>query len=79
MKLTEKLKPCPFCGGEATFLHGSAYYTHTVAVRCAKCHAHTVAITFGDNGTLNPKYYSRDGEKSARDKVLELWNSRNEV
>ena len=38
--MSDKLKPCPFCGGEATF----AYFNDTcesVSVICSNCNAHT--------------------------------------
>ncbi len=35
-----KLKPCPFCGGEAVHLRSNLVYT-TTYVSCTKCSART--------------------------------------
>lgn len=70
------LKPCPFCGGEATFRNTSVYYTFAVYVVCIRCHTQTAVIVYGDNGTLNPEDFTRNGEKEAKFKAQKLWNRR---
>lgn len=71
-----ELKPCPFCGGEATYSTGSLYHKWTVSVRCRECGARTVAEPFGNNGTLAYEQISGDGKEAAREKVAERWNRR---
>lgn len=34
-----KLKPCPFCGGEATLEYVDSYFPNTVVVMCTTCFA----------------------------------------
>ena len=65
--MSEKLKPCPFCGGRGklrrwhgfmffVFLHGRTYYS----VRCNSCDCETVSST-------------------DRQFVIDRWNRRTEV
>ena len=67
---TTKLKPCPFCGGEAELCtsygnDGQVYY-HTAFVKCTRCHAKTkTVITDGYYGTTS----------TTRD-VTDDWNRR---
>lgn len=49
----EKLKPCPFCGGEAVIYHQSSKYTEHDGnyVYCMNCRIRTpLFICFGDTG-----------------------------
>lgn len=38
-----KLKPCPFCGGEAMIMHYAKSSTEFSQVRCKRCGAETPA------------------------------------
>ena len=60
--MIEKLKPCPFCGGEARL-----FANEGVRVYCKNCHASTRILT--DNAALNT---------SAVQIVIENWNKRAE-
>lgn len=64
--MKDKLKPCPFCGGEVKlikytimnfFFHEDAYY-----IKCDKCEAQ-----IGWNG-----------KRFKKNKLIESWNRRNE-
>ena len=59
-----KLKPCPFCGGEADFGTNPVGY-RTIWVRCKKCKISTASF--------ESNLYSCAAEKAA-----EVWNNRNE-
>lgn len=39
MKLSEKLQPCPFCGGKAKLEHNYEHDNYLSFVRCQKCYA----------------------------------------
>lgn len=80
MKLT-KLKPCPFCGGEARFRIISSGYasdgkTITFTAECPKCR---ISRGMGNNIIKYDKdlnvLYARD----ERQNVIEEWNERNQV
>ena len=57
-----ELKPCPFCGGEATLLHGQTENQYSY-VRCGKCFSKTA------------EYYIATTH-SCDDKAIEAWNRR---
>lgn len=38
------LPACPFCGGEAVVVLGSAFGQPTVAVECCRCHIRTISF-----------------------------------
>ena len=65
--MTNELKPCPFCGGDAHFnehtnKHSNAKY---IVVRCELCESQTKPFYFGD-----------DGEDLAYKKAASTWNRR---
>lgn len=67
--MSDELKPCPFCGGEAELLpycgDGNRCMGMTYAhVRCKKCHAMT---------ETKQRVFDYDHEKSD---AIEAWNSR---
>ena len=62
-----KLKPCPFCGGEAKVF---AYSDGGICVKCMNCYCQTFATS--DWNIANAK------EKSAYEKIVEAWNRRAE-
>lgn len=59
-----ELKPCPFCGGDATLYHyrhdRTAYQTHKYTVECPTC------------GASVPFY-------NTEEKALEIWNRRTKI
>ncbi len=58
-----KLKPCPFCGGQAGCFavpSGSHLYSYAATVRCIECHQSALGIS----------------QKSADNKASEAWNRR---
>lgn len=59
-----KLKPCPFCGGEAEI-----YVNGGVTVRCKNCYCGT---------TFKEDDYPRMS-KSAVERSIEEWNRRDEI
>ena len=64
-----KLKPCPFCGGEPkTTVESKANTIITVSICCKKCHAeiHDSAIDLCDLDTM----------QRAINNVIEAWNKR---
>ena len=65
----DKLKPCPFCGGEPecyrTVVETANGYSDAVAVRCLECNARTVLILFDGRKHPNGEEY----EEAER-----LWN-----
>ena len=59
-----KLKPCPFCGGEACIkIKSFDVFTHGAIVECNKCFARTMLVV--------PSM-----DYAAKDKAAELWNRR---
>ena len=58
-----KLKPCPFCGGEAQL-----FVSEGVRVLCTKCHASSKTLM----DCMNHKF-------NAVEKVIKAWNNRTEV
>ncbi len=74
----EKLKPCPFCGGKATFrLETAQIYSgvsdYRLGVECINCgihspHTYAVKKMFRGGGFLTTQ--------DERDKAVEAWNRR---
>lgn len=59
-----KLKPCPFCGGEAYIkIKSFDVFIHGAVVECSKCKART-------------KLVEPSMDYTAKDKAAELWNRR---
>lgn len=71
--MTNELKPCPFCGGEAHVVEGMySSYQEGYAVRCRHC-----ALTLGASGRLGECYeWSCCYETEAE--AIEAWNTRAE-
>lgn len=68
MESKTKLKPCPFCGGEAYFrkrnINGSAF--DMMLVECKNCGASPYAISV----------YMYDTKENKRAAIAEKWNRR---
>ena len=66
--MTEKLKPCPFCGGEAEkVILGMHSHSHQAIIFCKESKHEC-----GSSGTWN----SRGGEKEALEAAIKAWNTR---
>ena len=73
-----RLKPCPFCGGEAKIISTRIYSDSARRIGCTKCQAVTQAVLID-----HPKYNGRNLDESTRytaeqaeEKAAEKWNSR---
>ena len=62
-----KLKPCPFCGGEAEIVEKAANFLTTtiVYVECKECYA-------------SPYIHDKYSDYYSKDWVIEQWNRRAE-
>ena len=63
MRMTNDLKPCPFCGGEAIIKMAAQLTLPCVYVKCSKCGVCTDGITIS-------------AEYCANDKASGAWNRR---
>ena len=68
--MTEKLKPCPFCGGKNVYIHDTLSYEEYGEgyVLCPTCGAHCSWMFFDLGGC-------RDPEK-VWERTIEAWNRR---
>lgn len=70
MRTTDRLKPCPCCGGRAVIEENrknDGYCSYnTLRVRCCECGLQT-------NSFISDGYY---GSKHSPEEVAELWNKR---
>lgn len=75
-----ELKPCPFCGGEATVQFVKAAYVKKefhgrfVFAGCTKCHIATPL--FNANNKTGSPLRNKAGEENAKAKAIEAWNRR---
>ena len=65
--MSDELKPCPFCGGEAVLDTGFADYVFIV--RCTKCFARTDSFIMSIDDVP-------DDELAAQSLAVEAWNRR---
>lgn len=71
----QELKPCPFCGSTSLKVeskHNGQWTftgTHSVTVRCNKCHARGSTASRKVNGTYGEREVTMQ-------KAIELWNRR---
>ena len=64
--MTEKLKSCPFCGGEAVLYDGGRKF---FCVRCKRCRVRTDSFITGLDGVPYD-------ELAAQSLAVEAWNRR---
>lgn len=75
--MTDNLKPCPFCGGEAAFREygnghkGTGEFTACYEIGCAKC-----KIYFRFDSVFRLKNGQPIFETNGYDKCIEAWNRR---
>ena len=78
--MTEALKPCPFCGSDASIKSGNLYMDVAYRVECSKCFAMTARFLVNHpkvdltDGTLDES--TRYTEEQAKKKAIEAWNRR---
>ena len=73
-----ELKPCPFCGGKATYGRCMTYTAEGWCVKCTKCGARSVPIyenlpTMTSGGLDETTRYNTE---EAKRKTAEKWNRR---
>ena len=77
--MTDKLKPCPFCGGEKLKIDcKSRNDIETYSVRCNKCHARGGTASISIKGVLVNQGYAalKEVREQAKEKAIEAWNTR---
>ena len=70
--MSEELKPCPFCGGEAVIKAVNRNYGLTIWCQCIKCYARTEGYcpdTNNEDATI-------DNIENCKNRALEQWNRR---
>ena len=72
MSETLKLKPCPFCGGEAVAKAVNRNYGLTIWCQCKECGARTE----GYCPTTNNEDTTIDNIEDCKNRALDRWNRR---
>lgn len=67
-----ELKPCPFCGGEATTKEQNIYVYEAIFVHCKNCNARVMEY-FSDAPNMKGVILGRE---KATEKAIEAWNRR---
>lgn len=70
--MSEELKPCPFCGGEAVIKEVNKNYGLTIWCQCPKCGAKTE----GYCPNTNNEDKTIDNIENCKNRALEQWNRR---
>lgn len=82
---TDKLSPCPFCGGEVELQdHTDAWYGFwDYKVKCKHCQAEMRSPSAREVDRSDPKVFrqicNEETKKKALDKLIENWNHREET
>jgi hypothetical protein len=76
--MSEKLKPCPFCGGSSSFSSTGGSdertgYNFTFSIRCDVCPA---SVVVGSNSDENG--WRNETDLSVRERAFEAWNRRHQ-
>lgn len=79
----DKLKPCPFCGGEVELLDFTdrVYGFWDYKIKCKKCRAYmdspSTALVkgFGDDGVFRQERNEGTKQKAKRELII-VWNTR---
>lgn len=78
--MENKLKPCPFCGGEAEIHYQPIYMDEGVCIRCTSCHSRS---KFEPCDCTYQFYHGKKNvfisKEEATNDVIALWNTRTEV
>lgn len=64
-----EIKPCPFCGNEATVISTISFGKECKSVSCLKCHAKVNNFAYYDE---NNNY----NEEKSENRAVEMWNKR---
>lgn len=75
--MTDKLKPCPFCGGEAEIKKCKANYIDCVQAHCTKCGVSMPKVPINHQMYTCGKTVTLSEEK-AMQKTANEWNRRAE-
>ena len=70
--MAEKLKICPFCGGDAELWTNTSSYGRFVYVKCSVCDAQTRIKTAHGDPECDPDFWEQSGATQA----VRLWNTR---
>lgn len=70
--MSEELKPCPFCGGEAVIKAVNRNYGLTIWCQCLKCDARTKGYCLDTNN----EDATIDNIENCKNRALEQWNRR---
>ena len=69
-----ELKPCPFCGGEASIKEQTVYVYNAIFAHCKNCKARVMEY-FADAPNIHGVTLGRE---KAIEKAIEAWNRRAE-
>ena len=69
-----ELKPCPFCGGEASIREQTIYLYKAIYAHCTNCKARVMEY-FSDAPNIDGVTL---GKEKATQKAIEAWNRRAE-
>ena len=73
-----ELLPCPRCGAPAKYERGCTYYLWSSLIKCTnpRCRIRMFGSAYGNNGLIDPRRSSTEGELESYTKLAERWNER---
>lgn len=80
--MTDKLKPCPFCGGEKLKIdYKSRKGLETYSVRCNKCHARGGTASLHVHSMVDTKGYAelKSSREIVKKQAIKAWNTRKDM
>ena len=80
--MTDRLTPCPFCGGEKLKIDcRSRDAIETYSVRCNKCHARGGTTSIYKGGVLANQRCAalKELQEQAIEEAIEAWNTRKPI